>query len=105
MLLLSQRVGRNKPAVQRGAGGNGDPNPSGNAPWLGAGAAVSAGAGMWLLVQSCASSASLLNAEGVSGCPGMGLPLWHSPGAFYCCGWQREELSPVQSLWFTGRAH
>lgn len=32
-----------KAAAQRGAGGNGDPNPSGNAPWLDAGAAVSAG--------------------------------------------------------------
>lgn len=32
-----------KPAAQRGAGGDGDPNPGGNAPWLDAGAAVSAG--------------------------------------------------------------
>lgn len=99
-------IKRNERAVQRGAGGNGDPNPSGNAPWLGAGAAVSAGDGMWLLVQSCASSASVLNAKGGVWMPRDGTaPLASHPEPFVPVIGSERSLPPLQSLWFTGRAH
>lgn len=80
----------------KNAGGNGDPSPNGNAPWLDTGAAVppwdedgdaESGAGSGEPPESDAGV--FLDTQG----PGAA-PLASHPGAFCCLPRQREEPSP-----------
>lgn len=103
MLLLPHGVGRNQNSGSERCWRRWGSQSQWKCPIIGCwGCCLSwvVGCGCWCrAVPGLGPPASLLNAEGVSGCPGMGLPLWHLPRSLLFLSLAARGALPLRSRW------